>query len=179
MVKIQKRIDMDKHVIPEFPAYAIDREGNVYSRFKPKTSIITNEWRKLTSIICSGTGYYLVTLCDGKGKRKNKRVHRLLMEAFVPNPHSYPHINHIDGDKLNNSLDNLEWCTCAHNSKHASMMGLIESRTAKLRVPVLQFTKEGEFIAEHRSMKDAERATGVQSTNIHKVAKGIRPYAGG
>jgi hypothetical protein len=64
------------------------------------------------------TGYYHVSLSIGN-VRPNKRVHRLMMLAFAPNPENLPHINHIDGNKLNNAMDNLEWCTPKHNTRHA------------------------------------------------------------
>ena len=63
-------------------------------------------------------GYKYVHLCNKYHKRKNKSVHRLVCEAFIDNPNNLPEINHIDGNKANNSVDNLEWCTPAQNSYH-------------------------------------------------------------
>lgn len=65
-------------------------------------------------------GYYRskVKLCNGKDKRDFK-VHRLVATAFIPNPNNYPIINHIDGNPLNNRVDNLEWCTQKHNMQEA------------------------------------------------------------
>lgn len=57
-------------------------------------------------------------------KRISWNVHRLVLMAFVPNNNNLPFINHIDGNKLNNNLDNLEWCTRQHNVDHASKLGL-------------------------------------------------------
>lgn len=71
-------------------------------------------------------GYCVVTLCD-KTKRKTFKVHRLFAKQFIPNPYNKPCINHIDGDKANNSTQNLEWCTYSENNYHAY-------RT-KLRIP--------------------------------------------
>lgn len=59
--------------------------------------------------------YKKVTLCDPILGPKDFRIHRLLAEAFIPNPNNYPVVNHIDGNKLNNQLDNLEWCTQQEN----------------------------------------------------------------
>lgn len=60
-----------------------------------------------------------------EGKQKNKRVHRLVAEAFVYNKHSKPYVNHIDGNKLNNSATNLEWVTSKENSQHAKDNNLL------------------------------------------------------
>ena len=70
-----------------------------------------------------GCGYLAVALYKNS-KGKNHKIHRLLAQYFIPNPHNYKCVNHIDGNKLNNSLDNLEWCTSAHNNKHAWDIGL-------------------------------------------------------
>ena len=69
------------------------------------------------------SGYAFVTLCDDSGHHK-KTVHRLVASAFLDNPRGCRQINHIDGDKLNNRVDNLEWCTQSENMKHAYRIGL-------------------------------------------------------
>lgn len=170
---------MRESIIVDFPAYKIREDGTVFSRFKEKTSIITDDWREIRRVICSSTGYPLVTLCSGDGVRKNKTIHRLLMEAFVPNPDNLPHVNHIDGDKLNYSLANLEWCTPAHNAEHAARIGLCDERTKALEVAVIQKTKEGDFVAEHSSLHEAGRQTGIAWQNIWKVCNFRRKTAGG
>ena len=58
------------------------------------------------------------------GKVYLKTIHRLLMETYKPNKNNFPCINHIDGNILNNSLDNLEWCTYSHNNSEAYRLGL-------------------------------------------------------
>lgn len=62
--------------------------------------------------------YYGATLKEPNGKYYNKLIHRLVAEAFIPNPNNYPMINHIDCDPSNNQIDNLEWCTAKHNNLH-------------------------------------------------------------
>lgn len=62
--------------------------------------------------------YYSITIND-KGKTRQKLVHRLVAEAFIPNIENKPCINHKDGNKLNNNVNNLEWCTIQENTKHA------------------------------------------------------------
>lgn len=69
--------------------------------------------------------YYTVGLWDKENKKmKRLRIHRLVCEAFIPNPENKPEVNHIDGDKLNNNVSNLEWVTSEENNKHALAIGL-------------------------------------------------------
>lgn len=63
-------------------------------------------------------GYKRATLCFN-GKAKKYSVHRLVAEAFIPNPNNYPIVNHIDGNPSNNHVSNLEWCTFSHNERHS------------------------------------------------------------
>ena len=72
-------------------------------------------------------GYDKVDLYEG-GKRTTKRIHRLVGEAFIPNPENKPEINHKDGNKLNNHVSNLEWTTKRENIDHAVEHGLLNGR---------------------------------------------------
>lgn len=71
----------------------------------------------------NGRGYKQVFVFV-RNKRYMRYVHRLVAECFVPNPDNAPEVNHKDGDKGNNSFDNLEWCTRSENQRHAIRMGL-------------------------------------------------------
>lgn len=75
-------------------------------------------------------GYYRVTLCKG-GRKKQQYLHRLIAIHFISNPENKPQINHKDGDKLNNSVDNLEWVTVKENTVHAYKNDLINVRSGK------------------------------------------------
>lgn len=68
-------------------------------------------------------GYYYVHL-QTKGKEKKYKIHRLVALAYIPNPENKPQVNHIDGNKLNNSVSNLEWVTAKENTEHAWKTGL-------------------------------------------------------
>ena len=68
-------------------------------------------------------GYKIITLHINK-KRVTYRVHRLVAEAFIPNPNNYPVINHKNGNKMDNRVENLEWCTYSFNGKEAYRLGL-------------------------------------------------------
>jgi hypothetical protein len=74
---------------------------------------------KLMSPTDNGKGYMIISL-KKHGTRKSKYIHRLVAEAFIPNPNSYTIVNHIDYNKKNNNVNNLEWCTQKDNIQHSS-----------------------------------------------------------
>lgn len=81
----------------------------------------------------SNKGYAHITLRGKDGSRSTHRVHRLVAQAFVPNPHGYKIVNHIDCDKSNNKASNLEWCTNQYNVKYAYIMGYKDSEETRKR----------------------------------------------
>ena len=98
--------------------YYITREGKVYISNYRNTGVAKEMKPRIIA------GYYALGLEDPKSTSKNRiqkihKIHRLLAEYFIPNPENKPCINHKDGNKLNNSLDNLEWATISENTKHA------------------------------------------------------------
>ena len=78
-------------------------------------------------------GGYLFVFLSVNGKAKNRMIHRLVAETFIPNPNGLPEVNHIDGNKENNRVDNLEWCTRRDNLKHAVDNGLRYSQCNIIR----------------------------------------------
>ena len=175
---MRKRIEKMK-LIEAFPNYRIHENGLIESNFKFKTNIPCDVWREVKPIYDKTCGYLIVTLCSGDGVRKNKRVHRLLCEAFLPNPQNKKHINHKDGNKLNNALNNLEWATPKENAIHAVITGLCDARRIASEKPVIQLDLLGNFITEFASLHDAGRQTKVCWQNIYKVCSGKRKTAGG
>lgn len=168
-----------KTLIDGFPNYAINRNGEIFSRYKFKTAIVSDDWRPVQHVLDKGVGYFLVTLVH-EGVRKNQFVHRLLAQHFIPNPQNKAHVNHIDGNKQNNVLSNLEWVTPQENSAHAQRMGLCDSRNQSCSVSVLQLDKESRsVVAEYPSIHEAGRTTGIAWQNIWKVCDGQRKSAGG
>lgn len=92
--------------------YYIDTNFNVY-----------NKKGKKQKMNIAATGYMTFAI-SYNGRKTRKSLHRAIAEAFIPNPDKKPVINHKDGNKLNNNLDNLEWCTFKENNDHAREIGL-------------------------------------------------------
>ena len=125
-------------------------------------------------------GYERVRL-SYHNKRASAKVHRLVAVAFISNPDQKPQVNHIDGNKKNNAVDNLEWSTNSENQIHAFKYGLnyVTGRAGRKRIPVIQKSKDGSVICRFSSIGDASRETGIQRHNIEKVVHGSRHTAGG
>lgn len=107
-------------------------------------------------------GYNTVNLYKDR-KMKTIAIHRLVAEAFIPNPSGFPVVNHKDEHKENNCVSNLEWCTQKYNISYGT--GL-QRRAEKLSKPVVQFDKTGVFIAEYSSTQEASRVTDIAQSNI-------------
>ena len=147
-----------------FKYYDITKEGVIIN-------LKTN--RKYKGTI--GNNGYLTFNTKRNNKNYNYLVHRLIAIKYIPNPNNYPVINHIDGNKLNNSIDNLEWCTQSDNIKHAFNTGLKEG-TGKT---VLQIdVNTHKIINIFKSAKEAERITGINHSAISGVCRGTRKTAG-
>lgn len=119
-------------------------------------------------------GYARVNLWkDNKSKKYS--VHRLVAEAFVPNPDRKPQVNHIDENKQNNHADNLEWCTQLENHNHGTINERIsKSLTNHIRKskPVSAFDDEGNLIFSFPSIYEASRQMGVSATSITSCIHG-------
>ena len=114
--------------INNFPGYTVDDKGRVFSnqrRYGTKNNKVSAKPRRIE--LKQGkfwTGYKRVTLIDSAGKAHTKSVHRLVADTLIPNPENKPQVNHIDGNKQNNNIDNLEWVTREENRAHATEMEL-------------------------------------------------------
>ena len=159
--------------------YKISDLGRVLSvRFGPKNHPSQFSEPKLMKLTKSSTGYLHVQLYKN-GKSSTKLIHTLVATAFVDNPQNKPEINHIDGNKLNNTPSNLEWVTKSENLKHAARTGLrVNPNLGKFGIanhvskPVLQYDITGNFIKKWDCQSDAARYYGIRSSDISHCATG-------
>lgn len=128
---------------------------------------------KLLKLNTHKQGYNVVNLCKC-GKVKKYLVHRLVAEAFIPNTENKPQVNHIDGNKKNNNIDNLEFVTNSENTIHAYRTGL--KCNAKR---VKQLDLQGRFIKEWESMLQASRELKISYGIINECVSGKRKTARG
>lgn len=119
--------------------------------------------------------YYTVTLAKNN-TRITKRVHRLVATHFIENRNHYLEVNHLDGNSLNNSVNNLEWCDRSDNQLHAFRLGLQKPHNEK---SILMLDEYGNILNTFKSSKEAERQTGLCHSNISKVCTGKRNHVGG
>lgn len=112
--------------------------------------------------------YFYVLLRDVNAKRGvHVYIHRLVAEAFIPNPNNYPIINHINENRQDNSIENLEWCTNSHNA-------CASTKRRKWFVRVVQKDLEGNVIAVHENIHEAAKSLGdvSKATNICRCMRG-------
>lgn len=120
-------------------------------------------------------GYCRIHLCKDAHK-KAFSVHRLVADAFVPNPKNFTDVNHKDENKENNRADNLEWCDYEYNINY----GTHNKRISLTKGCVVQaFDKNGQLVMEFHSMCEAERKTGIPQQNISRCVNGKCKTAGG
>jgi hypothetical protein len=122
------------------------------------------------------TGEYLSVILVIEGRMQSTRMHRLVAEAFVPNPHGRPEVNHKDRNKQNNHWFNLEWVNRRENNLHSISInpGQLSGMHAYNKLirprPISQHTIEGKMIGIYPNAVEASRATGVCARNIIQVA---------
>lgn len=124
-------------------------------------------------------GYLRVNISKGQFK-KRKTVHRLVAEAFIPNPEGLPEVNHINGDKKDNRVSNLEWCTKSQNAIHAYKTGLTKL-SGGYKIPEskpLGCFKNGVLIKKYRAIYRAKVEDGFFTTGIYRAIKNGTEYKG-
>lgn len=154
---------------------SLDRE--VISNKHGGTRVLKGKIMKLSEAKgreVDGSKYLLVNL-RREGKNKVYQVHRLVAEAFLENKDDLPIVNHKDGNKSNNNVNNLEWCTYSHNNKHALENNLRKPRGRN----IIQLTLDNKIINEFISVSEAARITSINRGNISHCLNGRNDTAGG
>ena len=147
--------------VPNFPNYRVTTNGEVFNqdgcKLKPDT---TNK------------GYHRVSLSNDNVSHKRLSVHRLVAEAFIPNPNHLPQVNHINQDKTDNRVENLEWCTPLENLNHSAVIE---------KASVAKFTKIKCVTTGvvYDSVKEAAETLNLHHSNIVACCNGRRTKCGG
>ena len=121
----------------------------------------------------SNTKGYLQVELHKDCKKKKYLIHRLVTEAYLPNPENLPQVNHKDENKANNCLQNLEWCDPKYNANYGTRNKKVSN---KLKKPILQYTLDGEFVREWPCAADVGKKA---SRNISNCLKGRQKTACG
>lgn len=151
--------------------YKASSKGRIRSTGKNGTR------NKILKDLITKKGYSEVCMC---GKRY--KTHRIIAQVFIPNPNNLPQVNHIDGDKLNNCIDNLEWCTNEYNHKHKCEHGLniVPENAGRPKKGVNKIDlSTNEILDTYGSIADAGRLNNLNPGNIRSVFIGKRNHCGG
>ena len=158
--------------------YQVSNLGRIKSL--PKKIKMRNQYTEIEMIlkpVKDKYGYYHITLCKEKEKNKSRQIHRLVAETFIPNLQNKPQINHINGIKTDNRIENLEWVTAKENTQHMLKLGLKKNFRRK---KINQYDLEGNFIKQWNSMTLASKCIGLTgNSHICSCCKGERKTAGG
>lgn len=165
---------MENEFKPLFHIYSINECGQIKGR----------EGKLLTPKV-DRYGYLCIGLMKGDKRRTFTTVHRLVAKVFIENTENKPCVNHIDGNKLNNHVSNLEWCTVLENNRHSIRIGLTKPRkdfhlhALKKRKRILQSDLDGNPIKEWDGIRLAERELNLHADRIIKACTGKFKQHGG
>ena len=168
-------------VIEDYPNYMVSNLGRVKSLNYNKTG----KERIMKQGISKG---YCRVVLYKDAKQKKYLVHRLVASAFLPNPNNYLCVNHKDENKQNNKVSNLEWCTQEYNINYGTRnerVGKANSILLKgkpniaLSKPILQLSKNGEYIKQWVSAVEASKELNISRPHICQCCNGKRKFCGG
>lgn len=141
--------------IKDFENYIIHSDGSIFNK---KGKLIC-EWK-------DNVGYLQVKLSKN-GKWYYKRVHRLVAEAFIPNPDNLPQVNHIDGDKINNDISNLEWISNKDNTQHGYDNNLYHSEHRCIGIDI--YDKQWNYITTYKSIRETANILHINRKTLSRI----------
>ena len=165
-MRVTKLVDIDNEEWRDIKGYeGLYQVSNLGRVKKLKGVIVRKNGHTLPSKECIrvgfiNQGYEMVTLSKND-KKKCHRVHRLVATAFIPNPEEFPIINHKDENKLNNRVENLEWCTYSYNNTYGDLIQRKNATKKERHIfckPVQQYGLDGVFLKEYSSITEASES---------------------
>lgn len=157
-----------------FPNFWISASGIVY-----KDNWNHTKERRALKSFNDLDGYPRVRLIKN-GKKYVKTVHRLVANAFIPNPDNKPQVNHINGIKSDNRAENLEWVTPSENIKHSyNTLGKKRNPHFNVYRKWVVRIKDGIIIDKFHGTREASRQTGIRQARISDCCRGLIKHAGG
>ena len=171
--------------------YQVSNLGRIKSLFRKVKyqNGFRNVKEKIKNTFIGKQCYERVELSKNK-ENKKYNIHRLVAEAFIPNKNNKPQINHIDGNKTNNKVENLEWCTQSENELHAYKIGLAKNSDMQRKIiseyckqnkikPIIQLSLDNKFIKEWKSAVSVEQELGINRKSISQCINNKSKTAGG
>lgn len=153
---IKEVLIINKKQIEGFDNYFIFKNGTIQNSRGKNIC----EWK-------DNVGYLQVKLSQD-GKWYYRRVHRLVAKAFIDNPNNLPQVNHIDGDKTNNNINNLEWIDNKHNTQHGNDSQLYHSKHRCIEIQVYN-KKTNELLHTYKSIRETAERLHINRKTLSRI----------
>ncbi len=172
----------EQEVWKQYPDYPFI-EANQFGEIRIKDRVITrsNERKQFVKgrVLKQRLRFdgYMDIQFQVNGKKINLKVHRIVAICFIPNPNNYPEVNHIDNDRTNNNVSNLEWCSSQYNQNYKKNFGTSPAEVQGR--PVIAVNPETSEVLYFGSRSEASRRLGVNRGSLSSVVKGKLNQTGG